>query len=265
MVPDTFGNPMWKLLGRLPPAARATLASIAGSWTSRVVAGVVAVGVVVFGFAQGSIYIVLQIPAVLGGASVAFLQAEFALLNFAGFLVLSALALGVQVARRDPPTDRPETGPDVAAIVPVYRDADTVHRSVKSLVSAAYDDLHVYVVCEPDDDASIARARELEGHHDGVTALVNENPGSKAGAVNYAADVTDTEYLAVFDADELVHPEFVPAALAELREADVVQGRTIPEPDGFVETAAYYESVILGELTDRLVSVVTGFRLAASH
>ena len=238
----------------------------AGTWLSRLVAAVLAGGVLAFGFAQGSMRIVFALPELLGAASVAFLQAEFALVNFTVFLLASTAALAIQLLRRDLPEDPPWTGPDVTAIVPVYRDAAVLDRSVESLLASEYDDLRVVVVCEPDDEASIDRARTLEARHDRVDCLVNtETPGSKAAAVNYAASVTESEHIAVFDADEVVDPAFVPTAVAGLRDADVVQGRTVPEPDGVVETAAYYESVVLGELTDRLVSLVTGFRLAASH
>jgi cellulose synthase/poly-beta-1,6-N-acetylglucosamine synthase-like glycosyltransferase len=40
--------------------------------------------------------------------------------------------------------------------------------------------------------------------------------------VNYAAEATDSEYLAVFDADERVDPRFLPAAVARLDDCDVV-------------------------------------------
>jgi cellulose synthase/poly-beta-1,6-N-acetylglucosamine synthase-like glycosyltransferase len=69
----------------------------------------------------------------------------------------------------------------------------------------------------------------------------------------------------VFDADERVDPRFLPAAVARLDDCDVVQGRTVPEPDGPVETLAYYESAVLGDLSKRLLTVVTDFTMAASR
>ncbi|MFC6726896.1 glycosyltransferase, partial [Halobium palmae] len=89
--------------------------------------------------------------------------------------------------------------------------------------------------------------------------------GSKAGAVNYAAGVVEGDYLGVFDADERVHPLFVACAVAELDVVDLVQGRTLPRPDGPLESLVYYESIVLGYLTHRLLSVLTGFRMATSN
>jgi cellulose synthase/poly-beta-1,6-N-acetylglucosamine synthase-like glycosyltransferase len=90
-------------------------------------------------------------------------------------------------------------------------------------------------------------------------------PRSKAGAINYAAEVTESPYLAVFDADEAVHPDFVSGAVARLADHDVVQGRTVPQPTGAVEAIAYYESLLLSYASRRLLYLVTGFRMAASR
>jgi len=223
------------------------------------------VGVVMTtGYLQGALSMVVALPAVLGGSSVVFLQAVMACFTLSGLFGLSGIVLVGQ--RLSAETDRfPETGPTVTAVVPVHRDAEALHRSVESLLASHYENLQVLVVAEPDDDASIERACGYTSH-ERVDLLVNTRyPGSKAGAVNYAADVTDSEHLAVFDADEDVDPWFVPTAVAKLEDCDVVQGRTIPEPEGFVETVAYYESVVLGDLSQRLLTAVTDFTMAASR
>ncbi|QLH81739.1 glycosyltransferase [Halosimplex pelagicum] len=223
--------------------------------------------VVVAGYLQGGMTVVVAVPTVLGVGlgSIAILQAVMACLSVSGMFGCSALALFGQRAVEE--TDRrPATGPTVTAVVPVHRDAAVLHRSVESLLDGRYEDLRVVVVAEPDDADSIARAREYAAREDRVEALVNTRyPGSKAGAVNYAAEATDSEYLAVFDADERVDPRFVSSAVARLDDCDVVQGRTVPEPDGLVETVAYYESVVLGDLSQRLLTLVTDFTMAASR
>jgi GT2 family glycosyltransferase len=226
--------------------------------------GLVVAGVVGTGYLQGTLSMVVGLPAVLGGGSVVVLQAVIACLTLAGLFGLSAVVLFGQVAGGG--ADRFRTaGPTVTAVVPVHRDAAALHRSVESLLASRYEDLRVVVVAEPGDEASIERARE-HATDDRVELLVNDRyPGSKAGAVNYAAEVTGSEHLAVFDADERVDPRFVPAAVAALEDCDVVQGRTIPEPDGLVETVAYYESVVLGDLSQRLLTAVTDFTMAASR
>jgi glycosyltransferase involved in cell wall biosynthesis len=220
--------------------------------------------VVTFGFYQGGFSMVISLPAILGGNSIVVLQAVFACLTLSGLFGLSGLVLLGQLAVSE--EDRfPVNGETVTAVVPVHEDAAVLHRSVESLLESRYEDFQVVVVAEPDDEPSIERAREY-ADDERVDVLVNTRyPGSKAGAVNYAADVTDGEYLAVFDADERVDPRFVSTAVANLDDCDVVQGRTIPEPDGLVETVAYYESVVLGDLSQRLLTTVTDFTMAASR
>jgi cellulose synthase/poly-beta-1,6-N-acetylglucosamine synthase-like glycosyltransferase len=224
----------------------------------------VVAGVVGTGYLQGALSMVVGLPPVLGGGSVVVLQAVIACLTLAGLFGLSAVVLFGQVAGGG--ADRLRiTGATVTAVVPVHQDAAALHRSVESLLGSRYEDLRVVIVAEPGDRSSIERAREY-ATGDRVELLVNDRyPGSKAGAVNYAAEVTESEYLAVFDADERVDPRFVPAAVAALEDCDVVQGRTIPEPDGLIETVAYYESVVLGDLSQRLLTAVTEFTVAASR
>ena len=220
--------------------------------------------VVAVGYVQGSFAMAVTLPAILGGSSITVLQAVVACLTLSGLFALSGVILLGQLTFSD--ADRfPTTGPTVTAVVPVHRDGSVLHRSVESLLASRYESLRVVIVAEPGDDASLARAREL-ATADRVDVLVNTRyPGSKSGAVNYAAEETDSEYLAVFDADERVDPEFVSTAVAKLDDCDVVQGRTIPEPDGVVETVAYYESVVLGDLSQRLLTAVTDFTMAASR
>ena len=241
---------------RVPSAVRGALDVTA-------FAGLVAL-VVVFGYVQGSLSLAVTFPAVLGGSSIVVLQAVIACLTLSGLFALSGAILVGQLTFSE--ADRyPSRGPTVTAIVPVHRDAEILHRSVESLLQSGYEAIEVVIVAEPDDDASLARARQL-ATDDRVDVLLNTRyPGSKAGAVNYAAEVTDSEYLAVFDADERVDPRFVSTAVAKLDDCDVVQGRTIPEPDGLVETVAYYESVVLGDLSQRLLTAVTDFTMAASR
>jgi cellulose synthase/poly-beta-1,6-N-acetylglucosamine synthase-like glycosyltransferase len=220
--------------------------------------------VVAFGYVQGSLAMAVTLPSILGGSSITVLQAVMACFTLSGLFALSGVILVGQLTLRD--GDRfPTNGPTVTAIVPVHRDASVLHRSVESLLASRYESLQVIVVAEPEDDASLSRAREL-ATNERVEVLVNTRyPGSKSGAVNYATEETTSEYVAVFDADEHVDPQFVSTAVAKLDDCDVVQGRTIPEPDGFIETVAYYESVVLGDLSQRLLTAVTDFKMAASR
>ncbi len=228
--------------------------------------GVVVSAVVVAGYLQGRLQLVFPIPSVLGGDAVTMLQATMACLTLSGLFGISAVVLLGQL-RGDGVPQFPVTGPTVTAVVPVHEDAAVLHRSVESLLDSHYRDIEVVIVAEPGDEASIERGRSLASH-DRVELLVNdEYPGTKAGAINYAAEATTSDLFAVFDADERVDEQFVSAAVGRIEEndADVVQGRTIPEPDGLVGVVAYYESVVLGDLSQRLLTVVTDFTVAASR
>lgn len=222
--------------------------------------------VVVTGYLQGRLRLVLPIPAVFGGDAVTVLQATTACLTLSGLFGLSTLVLLGQLGRSGE-TRLPTTGPSVTAVVPVYGDESVLHRSVVSLLQSEYRNLSVVIVAEPDDEASIRRGRTL-ARRDRVELLVNDrSPGTKAGAIDYAAAETTSDLLAVFDADERVDPRFVSRAVARIEDgpADIVQGQTIPEPEGFTGLAAYYESIVLGDLSQRLLTALTGFTVAASR
>lgn len=137
-------------------------------------------------------------------------------------------------------------GPELRAVVPVYRDADVLGVSVGSLLETEYENLSVAVVTEPDDPETRRRAQQLADEHDSVDHLVNGDPGSKGSAINHAVEESDVEYFAVFDADERVSPEFVPTAMGELLDgAEVFQGRRVPRAVGPVETLAYCERLVV--------------------
>jgi glycosyltransferase involved in cell wall biosynthesis len=220
--------------------------------------------VMVTGYLQGAIMIPVSLPAMLGGHSVTILQAVMGCLTLSAMFGLSGLILMGQLASGGDEAI-PETGPTITAVVPVHRDAAALHRSVETLLASRYEDVQICIVAERGDEASIRRAREYTSDERVELLLNTRYPGSKAGAVNYAAEMTDSEYLAVFDADERVDPRFLSTAAAKLEDCDVVQGRTIPEPDGLIETVAYYESAVLGDLSQRLLTVVTDFTMAASR
>ena len=218
--------------------------------------------ILAFCYVTGFVTMTLQHDAI--PVAVGFLEAEFAVVSFGAFILVSAAVFLGGLARRSN-TDFATDAGRVTAIVPVYRDANVLERSVESLLEADYEALDVLVVCEPDDPSTQDRAAQL-AKREGADYLVNtRSPGSKAGAINYAVEETDSEYVAVFDADECVDERFVPAAIAKLQDCDVVQGRTVPEPTGLVESFAYYESVLLNYVALRLLYVGTDFRMAASR
>ncbi|ELZ30243.1 family 2 glycosyl transferase [Halosimplex carlsbadense 2-9-1] len=233
-------------------------------WLDRTCFALATLAVVTVGFVQGRIAVTIPLLFVgIGGVTV--LNATVACLSFAATLLSSGAVFVTEVLRERRRGPYPASGPEIAAIVPSYGDAGALHRSVESLLAADYGDLSVYVVCEPGDESTLSVARSLAERRR-VTCLVNDrDPGSKAAAVNCAVDHTDAPYVGVFDADERVHPTFVPAAAAGLADHEAVQGRTVPRPDGLLEAVTYYESVVLGYLSHRLVALLTDFDMVASN
>jgi len=186
----------------------------------------------------------LELPWI--AIDVATRSAVPAIVAFSVLATLSGLMLTREVfTPRDPETRRLE-GPTMAAIVPVYRDGDVLEASVCSLLESNYEDLEVHVAAEPNDEGTLAVARELSEEYPDVHVLVNRQPGSKARAINDAVDRIDAEYFCAFDADERVDPDFVPTAVYELVEndRDVFQARRVPRANGPVETMAYCERLL---------------------
>lgn len=151
-------------------------------------------------------------------------------------------------------------GKHVKAVIPVYRDAEAVHQSIETLSKSNYDDLETIIVFEPDDPETKERAKELEEDYDNVQAIENGEPGSKAKAVNYTIENTEADYYAIFDADEEVSPDFIPAAASYLEKDgyDIFQGRRIPKPTGLIEAFCYCERSLFH--TTYSLTRYTGFK-----
>ena len=225
------------------------------------------VSLLAWGWVEGILSMTISLDLTFAAVAMGVLKAEIDALTFAAFLGISGFIYFVHRFRAGADLATYDGG-TLTAIVPVYEDAAVLERSVGSLTDSAYEDVEVVVVCEPDDRAT-RRAAERLAEAPNVSCLVNEgNPGSKAGAINYALEQTEGEYVGVFDADELVDPEFLPHAVGEFAadpDLDAVQGRTVPEPDGVIESIAYYESVLMSFVVLRLAYLLTGFRMAVSR
>lgn len=190
-------------------------------------------------------------------------------------LLLAGLVAGLAAAflvyllflRREDPDALRRDGPAVEAIVPVYRDADALDRSVEALLATQYAPLSITIVVEPGDDASRDRAREFADAHDAVSVLVNTaRTGSKAGAINAAVDAGEAPIVALFDADQRPHERLVPHAVAALDDAQIARVRSIPDPaGGLLESMVYYEYLFLYFLPQKLVRLVFGLGFAASR
>jgi cellulose synthase/poly-beta-1,6-N-acetylglucosamine synthase-like glycosyltransferase len=203
------------------------------------------VALLALGFLTGTQTEVVTVDTLFVSIRMAFVDALTSVLLFTGFVVLTGSLLVAEVYRTREPDATLTDGPPITAIVPVYRDADVLANSVESLVDSNYENLRVLILSEYDDEATQAEADRL-AEIDCVEHVTNGNPGSKAGAINFAVEYADADHFAVFDADEVIAPEFIGSGAYYLHETDyeVFQGRRVPQPDGWVETLAYCERVV---------------------
>lgn len=112
---------------------------------------------------------------------------------------------------------------DFAAIVAAHGQAQMLNPIVQSLVKQRYERLHIYLVA----DAIEADLSHLE--HANVTVLKPNTPlNSKVASIQYAIAnfKSKHEVISVFDADNLVHPDFFVTMNKKFNQGyTVVQGR----------------------------------------
>lgn len=166
---------------------------------------------------------------------------------------------------REDPDALVHAGRSVEALVPVHDEPDVMHRSVEHLVASTYEDIAITIICEPDDQPSLARAAELAAEHERVEYIRNRRPGSKAGALNDAIDRSDADVIAMFDADQEPHPELIAHGMAALREHDIARVRSLPRPTGRIESMAYYEYLLLFFLPQKLARTVLGLGIVGTR
>jgi cellulose synthase/poly-beta-1,6-N-acetylglucosamine synthase-like glycosyltransferase len=157
------------------------------------------------------------------------------------------------------------SGRSVEAVVPVYDEPEVLHHSVERLADSTYDELSITIVCEPDDRPSIDRAAELAADHERVRYILNGRPGSKAGALNDAIERSDAEVIAMFDADQEPHSELIAHGMASLQDHDIARVRSLPKPEGLLESMAYYEYLLLFFLPQKLVRSLLGLGIVGTR
>ncbi|ATW87298.1 cellulose synthase/poly-beta-1,6-N-acetylglucosamine synthase-like glycosyltransferase [Halohasta litchfieldiae] len=196
------------------------------------------------GLYQGLQQTVLSLNLVWLSFEIVWMDAVATSIVFIGFVALSGGLLLREVWTPATNVSSRDDGPQLTAIIPVYRDGAVLHRSVESLKRANYENLEIVIACEPDDKETLAVAHELAGG--AVSVIESRYPGSKSGAIQTAVEASIADSFAVFDADEIVDEDFLSAGMGALVDGgyDVFQGRRIPEPTGFVEALAYCERVM---------------------
>jgi glycosyltransferase involved in cell wall biosynthesis/GT2 family glycosyltransferase len=117
--------------------------------------------------------------------------------------------------RRAPAVRSPEPEPQVTAVVPYYRGHRYVAEAVGSLLAQTHRALDVVLVNDGSFEAEDALLGELGA--DPRVRLVHQLNKGDAWARNLGIALAEGEYLMMFDADNVLEPEFVGRALELFR------------------------------------------------
>lgn len=118
-------------------------------------------------------------------------------------------------AERPPPIATGGEEPLVSAVVPYYRAHSYVEEAVGSLLAQTHRNLEVVVVNDGSFEPEDAVLEKLE--RDPRVRVVHQLNRGDASARGLGIELARGEYLMMFDADNVLEPEFVSRALAMLR------------------------------------------------
>lgn len=114
--------------------------------------------------------------------------------------------------------------PVLSVIVPVYNAADTLDRTMESILASAYRDFEVILV----NDGSRDNSREIAEkwtRRDERVILIDKKNGGAGDARNAALDKASGDYLYFADADDTVEPEAFQRMLEAAGESHLVIAR----------------------------------------
>lgn len=120
----------------------------------------------------------------------------------------------------------------ITILVPAYKEGGTIHYVLTSLRDIDYDRslLKLLIIGEADDPetyAAVSRVCRVDGESLDCYGIVGQylvnrtGMRGKAAALSYALKYVDTEYVAVYDAEDSVHPKHFRVALRILSDDDV--------------------------------------------
>lgn len=100
--------------------------------------------------------------------------------------------------------------PTVAAIIPTYNRARCIARAVESALAQTYDDMEVIVV----DDGSTDDTRDIVARFGSAVRYIHQANAGQGPARNHGVRVTDAEWIAFLDSDDVWLPEKTKRQLA---------------------------------------------------
>ena len=135
----------------------------------------------------------------------------------------------------------------VSVVIPIFNGASTIQRTLESVGQQSHQDLEVFVVNDGSTDQS-AEIIERYCAHDRRFRLITKVNGGVASARNLGISKAQADYVAVIDADDLWHSQFIEKTLRKLQEGGERMGfayaphRIIDEDDRIIGSAHVFGS-----------------------
>jgi succinoglycan biosynthesis protein ExoO len=103
--------------------------------------------------------------------------------------------------------DRPQTRPVVSVIIANFNGADFLADAIRSVQQQTLHDIEIIVSDDGSSDGSVGIVAALMANDPRISLLRSERNRGPAAARNKAIAAAEGEWIAVIDADDLMHPE----------------------------------------------------------
>lgn len=149
-----------------------------------------------------------------------------------------------------PASDEPVSGFEVAVVIPAYNAAAFITEALDSVARQQCAPAEIIVVDDGSSDATAATVRQWADKNWPALNLITQTNGGTAVARNHGIRAAGSEFIALLDADDILHVDhlatfaalFEQAPDAVLCFADAIRERSgKPDPEGFLAGNALLE------------------------
>jgi cellulose synthase/poly-beta-1,6-N-acetylglucosamine synthase-like glycosyltransferase len=140
--------------------------------------------------------------------------------------------------------------PKITFGIPAHNEAETVLKTVKSILAADYpaSKKEIIVVDDGSTDGTASVVRTFIKQNPGVPVqILSKKNGGKASALNAAFERATGEYFSVMDADSRISPESIKASISNFTSKDigaVISRVRVDEPKNFIERVQRFEYIM---------------------
>lgn len=144
----------------------------------------------------------------------------------------------------------------VDIIIPTYNNADTMERTLLSVISQLYTDWHLIIVNDASTDETLEIVdRYAKAMPDRVTVITNEVNSGAGVSRKVGLDAATSEFITFLDADDILKPDFLKMSmeLQAQHDSDIVYTSfTILYPQGITKIEPAGDFIMEGEATTTL-------------